>query len=152
MTLPAQSGAFREHLPSADDRQVANQLRRVLATQKYSEATLFVREPKAKHPIEVTLTPAMSEIFLDLLRLIGSGHAVKLVPIQEMLTTQQAADLLNISRPHLIKLLDQNAMPYALVGRHRRIRAEDIFAYKTKRDEQRSQAMGDLISDDADLI
>ncbi|GGC16596.1 hypothetical protein GCM10011494_39370 [Novosphingobium endophyticum] len=152
MTLSAHSEPFGGHLPSADDRQIANQLRRMLAAQKSGEATLRIREPETKKPVEVTLTPAMSDIFLELLRHIGSGHAVTLVPIQEMLTTQQAADLLNISRPHLIKLLDQNAMPHTFVGRHRRIRAEDIFTYKAKRDEERARALDALISDDADLI
>lgn len=152
MTLPAQSEPFGGHFPSADDRQIANQLRRMLAAQKSGTATLRVHEPETKRPLEVTLTPTMSDIFLELLRHIGSGHAVTLVPIQEMLTTQQAADLLNVSRPHLIKLLDQNAMPHTLVGRHRRVRAEDIFTYKAKRDEERSRALDSLIGDDADLV
>lgn len=152
MTLPAHSEPFGGHLPSANDRQIANQLRRMLAAQKSGEARLHLREPETKKPVEITLTPAMSNIFLELLRYIGSGHAVTLVPIQEMLTTQQAADLLNVSRPHLIKLLEQNAMPHTFVGRHRRIRAEDIFTYKAKRDEERSRALDALIGDDADLV
>lgn len=152
MTLSAHSEPFGGHMPSAGDRQIANQLRRLLAAQKSGEATLRVREPDTKKPVEVTLTPAMSDIFLELLRHIGSGHAVTLVPIQEMLTTQQAADLLNVSRPHLIKLLDRHEMPHTLVGRHRRIRAEDIFAYKAKRDDIRSKALDALIGGVADLI
>jgi excisionase family DNA binding protein len=94
----------------------------------------------------------MSDLLLDVLRHVGSGHAVTLVPIQELLTTQQAADLLNVSRPHLIKLLEQQAMPHSLVGRHRRVRAEDVFAYKAKRDAERGQALDDLIAGDVDLI
>ena len=152
MTLPAHSEPFGGHLPSANDRQIANQLRRMLAAQKSGEATLRVREPETKQPVEVTLTPAMSDIFLELLRHIGSGHAVTLLPIQEMLTTQQAADLLNVSRPHLIKLLEQEAIPHTFVGRHRRIMAEDIFTYKAKRDAERARALDALIGDDADLI
>ena len=94
----------------------------------------------------------MSDLFLELLRHVGSGHAVTLVPIQELLTTQQAADLLNVSRPHLIKLLEQGAMPYSLVGRHRRVKAQDVFDYKTKRDEERTQELDALMADDAHLI
>lgn len=152
MTLPAHSEPFGGQLPSADDRQIANQLRRILAAQKSGEATLRIREPESKKPVEISLTPAMSDLFLELLRHVGSGHAVTLVPIQEMLTTQQAADLLNVSRPHLIKLLNDEVMPHSLVGRHRRIKAEDVFAYKTQRDAQRAQALDDLIAGDADLI
>lgn len=152
MTLPAHSEPFGGNLPSASDRHVANQLRRILAAQKAGEATLRVTEPGSRKPVEISLTPAMSALFLDLLRHVGSGHAVTLVPIQELLTTQQAADLLNVSRPHLIKLLKEGAMPHSLVGRHRRIKAEDVFAYKATRDAQRAEALDDLMADDAHLI
>ena len=152
MTLPAHSEPFGGRLPSADDRQIANQLRQILAAHKAGDATLRLQEPEERQPVEITLTPAMSDLLLDVLRHVGSGHAVTLVPIRELLTTQQAADLLNVSRPHLIKLLEQQAMPHSLVGRHRRVRAEDVFAYKAKRDAERGQALDDLIAGDADLI
>jgi excisionase family DNA binding protein len=135
-----------------DDRQIANQLRRILAAQKDGEVTLKVHEPDSDSRVEVTLTPAMSDLFLELLRHIGKGSAVTFVPIQEMLTTQQAADLLNVSRPHLIKLLEEGAMDFNLVGRHRRINAEEVFAYKTKRDAERSDALDELLASDSELI
>lgn len=152
MTLPANSLPFGGQLPSADDRQIANQLRQILASQKAGEATLRIRDPKSSKPVHVTLTPAMSNIFLELLRHIGSGNAVTLVPIQQQLTTQQAADLLNVSRPYLIKLLEDNEMDFTTVGRHRRVKAEDVFAYKMKRDSNRAAALEELIGDDADLL
>lgn len=152
MTLPAHSEPLGGRLPSMDDRLIANQLRRILAAQKNGEVTLKIHEPDSKERVEVTLTPAMSDLFLELLRHIGRGSAVTLVPIQEMLTTQQAADLLNVSRPHLIKLLEQGEMEHTLVGRHRRVDAKEVFAYKAKRDAERSSAMEDLLSEDSDLI
>ena len=103
------------------------------------------------HSLEITLTPAMSDLFLELLRHIGSGDAVTLVPIQQMLTTQQAADLLNMSRPYLIRLIEKGDIPHSMVGRHRRLKAEDVFAYKAARDKTRSKAMDELIADGADL-
>lgn len=152
MTLPAHAEPFGGRMPSADDRHMANQLRQILAAQKAGEATLRVRAPGDPSPVEVTLTPAMSDLFLELLRHVGSGHAVTLVPIQELLTTQQAADLLNVSRPHLIKLLEQGAMPYSFVGRHRRIKAQDVFDYKAQRDLERTEALDALMAGDSDLI
>lgn len=151
MTLPANALPFGNRLPSADDRQIANQLRRILASQKDGAAKLRVLDPKTRKPVEITLTPAMSDLFLELLRHIGSGDAVTLVPIQQMLTTQQAADLLNMSRPYLIKLIEKGDIPHSMVGRHRRLKAEDVFAYKTTRDKIRSKAMDELIADGADL-
>ena len=151
MTLPANALPFGNRLPSADDRQIANQLRRILASQKDGAAKLRVPDPKTRKPVEITLTQAMSDLFLELLRHIGSGDAVTLVPIQQMLTTQQAADLLNMSRPYLIKLIEKGDIPHSMVGRHRRLKAEDVFAYKTARDKIRSKAMDELIADGADL-
>lgn len=152
MTLPAHSEPFGGKLPSADDRQIANQLRQMLAAQKSGAAVLKVSDPGMQKPVEITLTPAMSDILLELLRHIGRGDAVTLVPIQEVLTTQQAADLLNVSRPYLIKLLDQGEIKHSLVGRHRRIRAQDVFDYKAKRDAIRSDALGRLMAGDSELI
>jgi excisionase family DNA binding protein len=151
MTLPANALPFGNRLPSADDRQIANQLRRILSSQKAGEAKLRVPDPKTRKPVEITLTPAMSDLFLELLRHIGSGDAVTLVPIHQMLTTQQAADLLNMSRPYLIRLIEKGDIPHSMVGRHRRLKAEDVFAYKAERDKIRSKAMDDLIADGSDL-
>ena len=151
MTLPANALPFGNRLPSADDRQIANQLRRILASQKAGEAKLQISDPKTRKPVEITLTPAMSDLFLELLRHIGSGDAVTLVPIQQMLTTQQAADLLNMSRPYLIRLIEKGDIPHSMVGRHRRLKAEDVFAYKAARDKVRSKAMDELIADGSDL-
>lgn len=152
MTVPAFAEPFGDRLPTADDRRVADQLRHVIAQHAAGDATLKVFDRDAGKPTEITLTPSMSDLLLDLLRQIGSGHAVTLVPIRELLTTQQAADILNVSRPYLIGLLEKNELPYSFTGRHRRIKAEDVFAYKAKRDEVRSKALGELAADDADLI
>jgi excisionase family DNA binding protein len=76
---------------------------------------------------------------------------VTLVPVTQMLTTQQAADILNVSRPFLISLLEKGEIAYLLVGRHRRIKAETLFAYKQERDHERSDALSELIAADADL-
>lgn len=103
-------------------------------------------------PETITLSPALTESLMALLRLVSSRQGFQMVPLSAELTTQQAADLLNVSRPYLIKLLEAGDIPYATVGRHRRIKAEDLFAYKEVRDARRAAALSEMAERDADLI
>ncbi|SFJ77892.1 DNA binding domain-containing protein, excisionase family [Bosea sp. OK403] len=152
MTIPASAEKIGGRLPSASEKAAANQLRKVLASHAAGDAKLRVLAKDDRKPSEVTLTPGLSALLMELLRYIGKGDAVTLVPVSQMLTTQQAADILNVSRPHLISLLEKGAIKFELVGRHRRISANDLFAYRHARDEKRSRALRDLAEMDADLI
>lgn len=87
-----------------------------------------------------------------MLRAIGSGDSVLVMPLAKLLTTQEAADVLNMSRPHLIKLLEEGEMPYEKVGRHRRIKAIDVFQYKEKRALTRTKALEEIAELDGKLL
>lgn len=153
MTMPALARQLDSRLPSPQEQAAANQLRRVLASQANNEHEQTLRVTgEAGVPAEVILTPGLSQLLMELLRHIGKGDAVTLVPVGQMLTTQQAADILNVSRPFLISLLEKQEISHVLAGRHRRIKAEDLFAYKRCRDEGRAVALSELAELDADLI
>jgi len=68
---------------------------------------------------------------------LASGQMITLVPVEKELTTQQAADILNVSRPHVVKLLNEGKMPFKKIGTHRRIRFDDVTTYKNARDSER---------------
>ncbi len=141
-----------ERLPSDGERAAANQLRRILASHGGDQQqTLKIIEDSGQSA-EIVLTPAISSLLSELLRHIGNGNAVTLVPVSQMLSTQQAADILNVSRPFLISLLEKGAISHVLVGRHRRIRAEELFAYKRSRNTTRSDALDEMAALDADLL
>lgn len=151
MTMPALAEGLGSRLPSADEKAIANQLRQIIAAHAAGDAKLFVLDEEKKQT-EVTLTPALSDLLVKMLRHIGSGDAVTLVPVSQMLTTQQAADILNVSRPFLIGLLERREIEHTMVGRHRRIRAEDLFAYRERRAVARDKALSDLAALDAEAF
>jgi excisionase family DNA binding protein len=83
-------------------------------------------------------------LLVDILAELAVGNAVRVVPVHAELTTQEAADLLNVSRPHFIKLLETHALPYHRTGKHRRLRFDDLMKFKVKRDQATERAMGEL--------
>ena len=77
---------------------------------------------------------------------LARGDAITVVPVGKEVTTQQAADLLNISRQYLVRLLEQVKVPYSKTGKHRRLRIEDVLAYKEGRDRERDAQLDELAS------
>ena len=94
--------------------------------------------------VDVTVPRAAYQLLLESLAQLSNGNAVTVVPVHAELTTQQAAALLNVSRPHLVHLLEDGALPFRKVGTHRRVLAEDVIAYRLRDDEKRRQAADGL--------
>ncbi len=146
-----QAEHFADRMPTEIDRERANQLRQILAELMSDDAPVSLRLAVEKGQVaEVTLSPLMAQTFLDISRLISSGKSFSIMPVNVELTTQQAADMLNVSRPYLVKLLESNAINFTKTGRHRRIKAEDLFAYKEKRDSERERILSDMAREDAE--
>lgn len=93
---------------------------------------------------DLTVPVSAVRMLVDILNQMALGNAVSLVPVQAELTTQQAADLLNVSRPFLVKQLEAGAIPFHKVGRHRRIRFADVMAYRDRLDRQGTEAADEL--------
>jgi len=142
---------FANRLPTKVEIQNAEQLRSIIAAQvKEGEPVSLALAFNDGETRAITLMPSLTDTLLDILRLISSGRGFRMMPVEAELTTQEAADLLNVSRPYLIKVLEKGDIPFVKVGRHRRIRAEDLFAYKTQRDQDRSEALAELAAMDVE--
>jgi excisionase family DNA binding protein len=99
----------------------------------------------------ITIPMAALRLLAGILTEMAKGNRVTLVPIHAELTTQQAADLLRVSRPYLIGLLEEGKIPFRLVGQHRRVRFDDLMAYRRRDDEARRRVADALTADAQEL-
>jgi excisionase family DNA binding protein len=90
-------------------------------------------------------------LLLDVLSNMADGNSVTLVPVDAELTSQQAAELLNVSRPFLVRLLENGQIPYHKVGKHRRVRLKDVMAYKHRIDKKRDEVLDELVAEAQEL-
>lgn len=132
-------------LPDDTDRELAKESSRSLVShvQKLGEAHLSVVE-KGKEVESVVLPKAAFKILVDLLAEMARGNAVTLIPVHAELTTQQGAEVLQVSRPFFIGLLQQGKIPFRKVGSHRRILFKDLLAYKQSVDAARGKSLDEL--------
>jgi len=140
-------------LPSTASAEEARDALRALTRAVQEEGQARVRLQAEGVPGEVTVT-LPREAFDSLLEVLGqmaNGNAVTIVPVHAELTTHQAAEILNVSRPYLIGLLEAGKIPHRMVGTHRRIRFTDLMAYKQQDDARRDEAVAELTRQAQDL-
>jgi excisionase family DNA binding protein len=123
-------------VPSEEDAELAASASRALARADKESLTVKLEDGE-----ELLLPKAATRLLSHLLMEMGQGNAVTVIPIHAELTTQQAADFLNVSRPHLVSLLKDGKIPFHAVGTHRRVRFADLCAYKGSFEDQRLKAM-----------
>lgn len=99
----------------------------------------------------VTVPTKALDLLFYILNNMAEGKSISLVPSDSEITTQQAADMLNVSRPHIVKLLEDGIIPHKKVGSHRRILLEDLIEYDRKQKEQREASLKFLAEQAQDL-
>jgi excisionase family DNA binding protein len=139
--------------PTKADSALAKESGRRLATHLGGTGELRLEVKTDTTSEELVLPPSALRLLVHALTEMGEGNAVTLTPIRAELTTQQAADLLNVSRPHLVKLLDEGAIPVRKVGTHRRVRLDDLLSYKQEFQARRHAILDELqaLSQDLDM-
>ncbi len=141
-------------VPTAEAAEAAGESLRDLARFRAShglrQASLCL-DLESGQRATVPIPAGVLELLQGILVQMAQGNAVTLVPVHAELTTQQAADLLNVSRPFLIERLTQGEIPFRRVGTHRRIRLADLMAYKHAIDQQRAAALDALAAQAQEL-
>ncbi len=137
--------------PTKADSVLAKESGQRLATHLGDAGGIRLEVKTGTASEELVLPLPALRLLLRALTEMGQGNAVTLTPIRAELTTQQAADVLNVSRPYLVKLLDEGAIPGRKVGTHRRVRLEDLLAYKQEFQARRHAALDELQALSQDL-
>ena len=140
-----QAGTLKFPTPEAtEEAKAALRAFSGLPRRRTSSRAIQVRPDGDGRPISATVPREAFELFLEILGQMANGNAVTIVPIHAELTTQQAADLLNVSRPFLIGLLDEGKIPSRRVGSHRRVKAADLVGYQQRDEAERKKVLDEL--------
>lgn len=139
--LPPSSARIGPVAPSEHDSRLARESSRRLSP--FTKQDLHVRLRGTEGP-DIELPAAAVQLLVHLLTQMAEGNAITLMPIHAELTTQQAADLLGVSRPFLVKELDEGKIPFRKVGTHRRVLFVDLMRYKESMDSKRHEALDEL--------
>ncbi|MHA6963670.1 helix-turn-helix domain-containing protein [Zobellella denitrificans] len=137
---------LQDTLPTQEEASLAKlcsqELSAILETRADTQ-TLAVTDQKGEvHRVKIPVSAL--RLLVDVLTELGEGNSVKLVPIHAELTSQEAADLLNVSRPTLIRLLDEGAIPFHRTGNRRKVKFADLRAYQLQLEQKRLASLSEL--------
>ena len=136
-----------------------SKLEQKVAMESYSALAAVIEQLSSQEPeIEIEETKDKIKIPLKALKLLGiilkamsQGKPISILPIATEVTTQKAAEMLGCSRPHLVKLLEEGKIEYTTVGRHRRIKFEDVLKYKADMKKAQKQHIIDIMNFDEEI-
>lgn len=137
--------------PSKEERRLAlksySSLISAIDQLKTDQVEIEIEETNEKIKLPVKALNFLSEI----LKAMSQGKPISIVPLATEVTTQSAAEILGCSRPHLVKLLEEGKIEYTKVGKHRRIKYEDVINYKRKMKEEQKKHLIEMMHADEDL-
>ncbi len=130
-------------------RESVQQLTRLLESGQADHRFRLQEDGQLVEPIALPLSAI--RLLRDILVEMAQGHGVAVLPMYTELTTQQAAELINVSRPYFVGLLNLGQIPFRLVGKHRRVRLADVMAYKRRNDQNRLKVLEELVAQAQEL-
>lgn len=142
--MPASAYLQRRSAPSEQDAALARVSGQRLSRYKGRNQSLSIRVVDAEQDQPLELPAGAVSLLMNILEAMAAGQGVSIIPENAELTTVQAANVLNVSRPYFIKLLAEGAIPHRKVGKHRRILIEDVMTYKRRTDQAREAVLDQL--------
>ncbi len=139
------------HLPpTPQDAAIARVSGQALSRFAATRGPLKLRVTDAEQMEPIELPAGAVALLMEVLEAMAAGRGVTIIPENAELSTVQAAEVLNVSRPFLIKLLEDGSIPHRKVGKHRRVRMEDVMSYKAAIDNEREAVLDQLAADAQD--
>jgi excisionase family DNA binding protein len=138
---------YRQSPPTAQEAALARVSGQRLSRFRNRSRPLSIRIVDAEQEQPLELPAGAVTLLMDILEAMAAGRGVSIIPENAELTTVQAAAILNVSRPYLIKLLTEGSLPHRKVGKHRRILMEDVMNYKNRIDHEREVVLDQLAAE-----
>ena len=139
------------HLPTPQEAEEAKITSRALSKYATNER-LHIKIAGNNNDSDDLILPGYAiNLLLDILTEMSKGNAITVMPIHAELSTQETAEFLNVSRPHLVDMLEQGKIPFRKVGAHRRVMAKDVIDYKQRLDADRLKAFDELAAQAQEL-
>lgn len=129
-------------VPTEEEAERAKSLRRILAREFAPADSVTIQREDGDESIEIPRQ--VFDVLMRVLAVMSEGKAFSLIPMDKELTTQQAADILNVSRPYLNKILDLGDIAHRKVGRNRRVKFSDLMEYKQSQMQTSKSALQEL--------
>lgn len=140
-------------MPTSEEMALARESGRALSAylqmRSQTQQIEILDDQGETHAVRIPVSAL--RLLVSVLSEIGDGNAVSIIPIHAELTTQEAADALNVSRPYLIQLLEKGDIPYHKTGTHRRVRYQDVMTYKERVDSERRKSLDALAAQAQEL-
>jgi len=138
--------------PDEQVRQLALESSRILEAMSSNGNSVVLQVQDAGNPETVALLPdIVTTLLKDILSQLARGKAISILPEDTMLTTQEAANILNVSRPFFVQLLEKDRIPYQRLGSHRKVRLQDLLHFKDQADKKQDLALKQLANEAQEL-
>lgn len=124
---------------NVEEIETIKQLKKLIAKAENKELQISTSNGES-----IALPNSVTDIFRTVINVIAQGKGISLIPVAEEVTTTQGAEILNISRPYLMRLIENGEIPYHQVGTHKRINLQDLLEYKKIRDTKRKKGLQKL--------